>query len=229
MDPGGEWIFVTEGNEENEDPDRVKRDLGRELMGQPSSDMVSTVMNFRFQTGKATEAACVFLQKGSGRMNIMKLVKLIYLLDRLSLDRRNIPVVGGDYLSMRNGPITSEMLDIINAGRLFGDKEAGWEKCVSDRRNHEIQLEQMPGREHLSDAELTLVNEIWAEHGGRDQWQLAEWCHTHCPEWTPLTRGCAPIAVERIAIALGKAPEEVRKLTREAAELNLLDEIFTTA
>lgn len=186
-------------------------------------------MNFRFQTGKATEAACVFLQKGSGRMNIMKLVKLIYLLDRLSLDRRNIPVVGGDYLSMRNGPITSEMLDMISAGRLFGDKDSGWEKCVSDRRNHEIQLEQMPGREHLSDAELTLVNEIWAEHGGKDQWQLAEWCHTHCPEWTPLTRGCAPIAVERIAIALGKAPEEVRKLTREAAELNLLDEIFTTA
>ena len=53
-------------------------------------------------------------------MNIMKLVKLIYLLDRLSLDRRGIPVVGGDYLSMRNGPVTSEVLDIINAEDFSG-------------------------------------------------------------------------------------------------------------
>ncbi len=37
----------------------------------------------------------------------MKLVMLGYLLDRLSLDRRGIPVVGGDYLSMQNDPVTS--------------------------------------------------------------------------------------------------------------------------
>ena len=54
-------------------------------------------MNFRFNIGKATEAACLFLERAGGRMNIMKLVKLLYLLDRLSLDRRGIPVVGGDY------------------------------------------------------------------------------------------------------------------------------------
>lgn len=42
-------------------------------------------MNFRFQLGKATEAACLFLERGGGRMNIMKLVKLLYLLDRRSL------------------------------------------------------------------------------------------------------------------------------------------------
>ena len=45
----------------------------------------------------------------------MKLVKLIYLIDRMSLDRRGIPAVGGDYLSMRNGPVTSEVLDEIFA------------------------------------------------------------------------------------------------------------------
>ena len=159
-------------------------------------------------------------------MNIMKLMKLIYLLDRLSLDRRGIPVAGGDYLSMRNGPVTSEMLDLINCGRLEGDLDTRWEQCVSDRRDHEIQLEKMPKREHLSDAEIVLLDEIWAEHGNKDQWQLVEWCHAHCAEWTPITRGFAPIAVERIGMALGKAPEQIRRLTQETAELNLLDQIF---
>lgn len=183
-------------------------------------------MNFRFDTAKATEVACIFLEKAGGRLNIMKLVKLVYLLDRISLDRRGIPVVGGDYLSMRNGPVTSELLDIVNAGKLFGEKDTLWEQCISDRHNHDIKLERMPERERVSDTEVELANEIWVEHGARDQWQLVEWCHTHCPEWTPITRGCAPIPVERIAIALGKEPKEVLRLRQEAAELNLLDEIF---
>jgi uncharacterized phage-associated protein len=186
-------------------------------------------VNFYFQIGKATETACVFLERSGGQINIMKLMKLCYLLDRLSLDRRGIPVVGGDYLSMRNGPVTSELLDLINAGRLEGDVDTSWAQNISDRVNHDIKLEQKPAQVNLSDAEMELIEEVWRDHGHRDQWQLVEWCHTHCGEWTPLARGCAPIAVERIAQALGKPPEVVRKISREAAELNQLDEIFAVA
>jgi len=50
---------------------------------------------FSFNIRKATEVAAQFLQRSGGTINTMKLVKLIYLLDRLSLDRRGIPVVGG--------------------------------------------------------------------------------------------------------------------------------------
>ena len=186
-------------------------------------------MNFRFNLSKATEAACLLRQRGGGRMNIMKLVKLVYLLDRLSLDRRGIPVAGGDYLSMGNGPVTSELLDLINAGRLVGERDTRWEQCVSDRRNHDLQLERLPEREHLADAEVDLLDQIWAEHGGKDQWELVDWCHAHCAEWTPISRGCAPIAIERIGIALAKTPEQIHRLTQEAVELNQLDEIFMPA
>lgn len=186
-------------------------------------------MNFRFHIGKATEAGCLFLERAGGRMNIMKLVKLMYLLDRLSLDRRGVPVAGGDYLSMRNGPVTSEVLDLINAGRLFGEPDQRWEQSVSDRRDHDVKLEQMPAREHLSDAEAALLDEIWREHGSKDQWQLVDWCHAHCKEWTPVTNGCAPIAVEQIGMALGKTPQQIQRLRQEAVELNRLDEIFTPA
>jgi uncharacterized phage-associated protein len=183
-------------------------------------------VNFRFNIGKATEAACLFLERGGGQMNAMKLVKLIYLLDRLSLDRRGAPVCGWDYLSMRNGPVTSEVLDLVNSGRLVGERDRRWEECISDRTGHEVRLERMPAREHVSDAEVDLLDEIWAEHGRKDQWQLAEWCHAHCAEWTPLSNGCAPIGVEQIGIALGKSAAQVNRLRQEAVELNQLDEIF---
>ena len=186
-------------------------------------------MNFRFNIGKVTEAACLFLERDGGQMNVMKLVKLIYLLDRLSLDRRNSPICGGDYLSMRNGPVTSEVLDLINAGRLLGESDQRWEQCVSNRTNHEVKLEIMPPREHLSDTEVSLLGEIWAEHGGKDQWQLVDWCHHHCKEWVPVANDCAPIAVEQVGIALGKSPEQINRLRQEAIELNQLDEIFAVA
>jgi len=183
-------------------------------------------MNFRFHIGKATEAACLFLERGGGQMNIMKLVKLIYLLDRLSLDRRGIPVCGGDYLSMRNGPVTSEVLDLINDGRLYRESDNRWEQCLSDRENHEVALLRMPKREQVSNAEVKLLDEIWSEHGSKSQWQLVDWCHDNCKEWTPVSSGKSPISVEQIGEALGKAGDEIAWLTREAIELNRLNEIF---
>ena len=114
------------------------------LETKPALPILPLDMNFRFNIGKATEAGCLFLERAGGRMNIMKLVKLMYLLDRLSLDRRGVPVAGGDYLSMRNGPVTSELLDLINAGRLFGEPDQRWEQCVTDRRDHDIKLGMCP-------------------------------------------------------------------------------------
>lgn len=204
---------------------------GRSLCGcflerGPALVLESSGMNFRFNIGKATEAACLFLERAGGPMNIMKLVKLVYLLDRLSLDRRGIPVVGGDYLSMRNGPVTSEVLDLINEGRLYPEPDCRWDQCIGARENHTVALLQRPAREEISNAEVKLLDELWAAHGAKDHWQLVHWCHEHCKEWTPLSTGRAPISVESVAEALGKGPAEITSLTQEARELNRLHEIF---
>ncbi len=183
-------------------------------------------MNFRFQMGKATEVAGLFLARAGGQMNVMKLVKLVYLLDRLSIDRRGIPVCGGDYLSMRNGPVTSELLDLITDGRLYQVPDRRWEQCVGARADHQVTLLKAPGREELSDSEVKLLDEVWAEHGGKNQWELVDWCHAQCREWTPVSAGQAPISIEQIGAALGKDAAAQAWLTREARELNRLNEIF---
>jgi hypothetical protein len=51
-------------------------------------------MSFRFHIGKATEAACLFLERVGGQMNIMKLAKLLHLLDRCSLDEQVAMALG---------------------------------------------------------------------------------------------------------------------------------------
>jgi uncharacterized phage-associated protein len=184
-------------------------------------------MNFCFNIRKATEAASLLLERAGGRMSILKLVKLIYLVDRLSLERRNVPIVGGDYLSMRNGPVTSELLDLINAGKLLGEEDDRWEKSITNRVEHQVELQETGVRENLSDTELGLLDEIWRKHGQKDQWELVNWCHAHCNEWFPITRGCAPISVERIGMALSMSGDRIHRLSKEAVELNMLDDIFS--
>lgn len=182
-------------------------------------------MNFRFDVTKATEVACQFLNREGGAANVMKLVKLVYLLDRLSLARRGIPVVGGAYFSLPNGPVTSELLDLTNSGRLWGVADCRWEEFITDRQNHEVAMvkeAQLAPRDLLSDSEIDLIDEIYLDHGGRDQWQLRRWCHEHCEEWTPLAQGRERIPLERVARAVGKTDEQVARLTEEAAELSFL-------
>jgi hypothetical protein len=183
-------------------------------------------VSFRFDVTKATEAAAQFLRKEGGTMNIMKLVKLVYLLDRASMARRGVPVVGGAYFSLPNGPITSEFLDLINSGCLWGLTDCRWEEFVSDRHNHEVELVGDPGRNHLSDSEIELLDGVYQEHGAKDQWELRDWCHERCEEWTPLEEGRERITLERIARAVGKTEEQIARLKEEAAELNFISGAF---
>ncbi|MCX7011799.1 MAG: Panacea domain-containing protein [Candidatus Sumerlaeota bacterium] len=180
-------------------------------------------MHIRCDVAKATEAACQFLRRAGGTMSVLKLVKMVYLLDRLSIQRRGIPVVGGTYFSLRNGPMTSEVLDLINAGRLWGAEEGQWEELISDRQGHLVSLRGAAPREHLSDSEVALIEEVHSEHGAKDQWALCDWCHEHCEEWSPLEDGRDLISIERIAQAVGKTGEEIERMKEEIAETSFLE------
>ena len=182
-------------------------------------------MNFRFDVRKATQVAGWFIQKEGGEMNIMKLVKLVYLLDRLSLQRRGLPVLGGDYFSMKNGPVTSEFLDLLNAGSLDGVL-SDWEQFISDRTDHVVALRAEAQTDRLSESELLLMGEIYSQHGQKNPFQLVEWCHHHCSEWHPGTQGRREIRVEDILESVGKTPEQICQIVAEEDTHRCLDSIL---
>ncbi len=182
-------------------------------------------MNFRFDARKATQVAAALIQREGGELNIMKLVKLLYLLDRLSLARRGIPVLGGDYFSLKNGPVTSEALDLINAGTLHGFA-TDWADFISDRADHGIALKANPGTDRLAESELAMIAELYTEHGRKTPFELVEWCHRNCPEWRPVTQGRHEIRVEDILEAVGKPRSYIERIVMEEAELRQLDALL---
>lgn len=73
---------------------------------------------------------------------------------------------------------------------------------------------------------MDLIDAIYQEHGKRDQWELRDWCHEHCEEWTPLEQGREFIAIDRIARAVGKTEEQVARLKEQTEELRFLSAAF---
>ncbi len=182
-------------------------------------------MNFRFDLPKATQVAGEFLRLAGGSLDVLKLVKLAYLLDRASLIRRGLPVLGGDYYSMRNGPVTSELLDLINSGRLRG-AQTDWSDFISARAGNLVALQQPCPTGRLSESELLLIAEVFTQHAGSSGWELADWCHEHCAEWHPLTRGRHEISVESILEAGGRSEASIARVLRDEAESRHLAELL---
>src|SRR4051812_27718977 len=93
----------------------------------------------RFREDKTTQAAALLLKWAGGRMNYMKLIKLLYLADRTALLRWGRPITFARPISMRHGPVLSEVLDLINEGQLAPETSA-WRDTISAPAQYEVSL-----------------------------------------------------------------------------------------
>ena len=67
-------------------------------------------MQLPFNEAKAAQTAARLLKLRGGRMSYLKLIKLMYLIDREALLRWGRPVTTDCYVSMDKGPILSRTL-----------------------------------------------------------------------------------------------------------------------
>src|SRR5260370_7701525 len=70
-------------------------------------------MKLRFDEAKATQAAALILKLRGDRMHYLKLIKLLYLVDRAALLNWGVPVTTDHYVSMDNGPVVSRIYNLI--------------------------------------------------------------------------------------------------------------------
>lgn len=166
---------------------------------------------------KATAVALRLIDLEGEGIHILKLIKLMYLVDRASFEARNIPVIGGWYVSMKHGPVTSEILDAVN-----GADVKVWSEHISDRENHTVSKISNMAKNPLSESEEKLIREVYQLHREKDQFSLRDWCHANCPEWHEIETGMQPISPERFFEALGKSDAQRDRILQELSELEKL-------
>jgi len=186
------------------------------------------VMKPRFNEAKATQAAALLLKKRGGRMSYMKLIKLLYLVDRTALIRWGRPVTFDSYFSLQHGPVLSRTLDLITEGEA-PDEPSIWSTCISEPQNYEIALKGECSTDELSQAEEDLIGEIFDQYGRMNRWQLVGRLHDELPEWQNPQGSSLPIEYRDILLAGGKTSREIAEIEAEIEGLALFDDLALAA
>lgn len=173
----------------------------------------------RFRQDKTTQAAALLLTWAGGRMNYMKLIKLLYLADRTALLRWGRPISFARPLSMKHGPVLSEVLDLINEGSPPGEASV-WSRTISTPSNFEVRLNAECPPDDLSDMEESVLQGVFAEYGQLDPWPLVDLLHEILPEWQQ-TNSAIPIRYRDILLREGRSESEVAEVEGELQSLAL--------
>lgn len=181
-----------------------------------------------FNERKVAQMAAFFLgQVPETRMSHLKLMKLLYLADREAVRLNGLPISGDQMVAMAHGPVLSMTLNLMD-----GDVESspeGWEAWISDKENHELSLRQPFDPEELNElspAEWAVLESVWQQFGGMNQWAIRDWTHRYCPEWQDPHGSSIPISYQRLARALGFDPAGAETLAARIEAEGEIDRLF---
>ncbi len=180
-----------------------------------------------YNVRKAAQVTAYFAHVQGGSINVLKLVKLIYLADRAFLARYDLPMLFDNLVSMDHGPVNSRTLNYINGG---GQDKEPWSSLISGRANYEVGLTapvEVDALDELSDAEVEVLEETWAQFGSYYKYDLRDYTHKNCPEWEDPDGSSNPIPYERLLKFLGK--EKAREISEQIDNIRYLDQCFEDA
>lgn len=187
-------------------------------------------MRFFFDPDKATQAAAHLVTLHGGQINVMALLKLLYLADRQALLETGYPITGDCMVSMPHGPVLSRIYDAIKWGCLdflIRKSDDPWASTFSERENNEILLSNpSPSTEKMSKYEIKLLNKIHEVYGKMTPWQLRNLTHK-LPEWNDPHGSSSPIEPETILRHAGKSDQEIKEVVQEAEEVYFLSTLHT--
>ena len=180
----------------------------------------------KFNENKATALAVFLLQKANKTMSYMKLIKLMYLVDRASLCSIGQFVTNDDFYSMKNGPVLSNVDDLITEPMR---EKTVWGKYISAPVNYNVSLKNVKTDSILgllSEFECEIATDVYNTYGKMDKWKLVDWTHKNLPEWTNIKTGRYPINIEIILASCGKTKEEIKEIVLFLAEQAQTERFF---
>lgn len=165
-------------------------------------------IHFQLREDKAADAAAEVIRLEGGHADMIRVIKLLYLVDRKSLEKRDRPITGDAYCSMKHGPVLSRIYDLVK------EREPAvtgpWHLRIR-REQNTLAVNSPDALGALSQEDLDIIAEVVREHRGRGTWELCDWTHL-LPEWEEPGSSSAPIRIERVLEALKKTPEEIEQI-----------------
>ena len=179
---------------------------------------------------KAAQAAATFISLAPGeRIDRVRLLKLLYLADRTSFSRYGYTITGDRFAALDYGPIPSMTYDAMKG---VGEGATAWNEwirqgaTINENRLADGAYPERAGA--LSDADLEVIHEIWAEVGELDNWDTVEWTHARCPEWSHPGGSSRPITLLDMGQGLEIPADELEELLAANTEQDDLRRILSS-
>lgn len=183
-----------------------------------------------YSVRKAAQVVAYFAIRQGGRINVLKLAKLIYLADRGHLAKFDSPILYDRFVSMPHGPANSLTLNYVQG---FSENSEDWDSFISDKEGYNVGLARgnmaIEDLDELSRAETVTLEETWNQFGGMNPFALRDYTHAHCPEWEDPNGSSNPIPYERVLKHLGKDPDAADRIAEAIDEDRALAGALATA
>jgi uncharacterized phage-associated protein len=171
---------------------------------------------------KVTEAAALLLSLG-GVTEKLKLVKLLYLVDRDFLIEHGVPIFYDNHVAMKHGPALSLTLNLMNGNCPDAESNAFWKKHIAGPSGpqYSMSLQEALEPEHLSSFEIDMIKKVHGRHRATGVWELRDQTHTSglCPEWSDPGNSSIAISISEILKKWGKSADEAASAERYVASL----------
>jgi uncharacterized phage-associated protein len=160
-----------------------------------------------FDEAKAAAMTSYFIDAlGVDSIDILRLMKLLYLAERESLQEDVALMIGDEFVSMRLGPVLSTTYNCIK-GQVSC---AVWNQFFGPRQgNSVIRKANLPPARLLTKSEIQILERVWKTVGHLSTPALVNYVHDNCPEWVkpPEGKSSSPMPLEIVLErALGVNP-----------------------
>jgi uncharacterized phage-associated protein len=171
---------------------------------------------------RVSEAASVLLRKSNGRMNYMKLIKLLYLAERKTFETKGRPLTYDNLSSLPRGPVLSTTLDLIKNN----SKSNGTWKHYYEINGKSIKVKnEFPKYKKLSPADVRIIEEVFTEYGHLGQYELAK-ITEELPEWKNPGQSSSPIELRDLLQVMNFSVEEINDIIFDINDKSSLDALF---
>ncbi len=178
-----------------------------------------------FNEAKAVQIAGFFLRLTGGEMNYMKLVQLMYLVDRTALAELGRSLTYDNIYSLKDGLILGSILDLIKKG-VVPNSESIWYQYVSPPSSYEVQLIKETLTTELSKADKRLIESIFEQYGHLNQWDLNIFQKT-LPEWKPQASSRYPVSYHEIMKIAGWSDQDIASVDDDLENVAIMDDLLS--
>ena len=165
------------------------------------------------------QMAAFFADRAGNEIDLLKLMKLLYLADRESMRRYGYSLSNDDMFSLPHGPILSKAYRLANQDAAAQEQRI-WGEWFAERASGDVtvKLRVKVSREKLnyfSDMDREILQSVWDEFGQMTGRQLRQYTHEHCKEWSDPRGSRKPIEEIDVLRAVGIDEQQARHIAGE--------------